>query len=64
MQAYPIRLTKDVNGTFLVTSPDFPGLTTFGLNKADARRRAVDAIEEAIAARRADAENIPNPPGG
>ncbi len=61
MWTYPIKLTKDDNGTYLVTSPDFPEVTTFGQDKDDARKRAVEAIEEAIAARMADKENIPNP---
>jgi antitoxin HicB len=64
MWAYPIKLTKDDNGTYLVTSPDFPEVTTFGQDKDDARARAVDAIEEAIAARMADKESIPPPSSG
>jgi antitoxin HicB len=44
-----------------VTSPAFPELTTFGEDEADARRRAVDALEEAIAARIAAGEDLPTP---
>jgi antitoxin HicB len=61
MLAYPIRLTKDDNGTLLVTCPAFPEVTTFGENESDALRRAVDAIEEAIAARMAERLSIPLP---
>lgn len=50
MLAYPIRLEED-EGTIMATSPDFPELTTFGDSRNDALMRAVDALEEAIAAR-------------
>ncbi|HVH76246.1 MAG TPA: type II toxin-antitoxin system HicB family antitoxin [Stellaceae bacterium] len=56
---YPILMTLDDNGTLLVTCPDLPEVTTFGEDKADALRRARDAIEEALAARIADREEIP-----
>jgi antitoxin HicB len=61
MLAYPVRLTEDDNGTLLVTCPDFPEVTTFGENESDALRHAVDAIEEAIAARMAERAAIPLP---
>jgi antitoxin HicB len=64
MLAYPIRLTKDDNGTFLVTCGAFPEVTTFGENEGEAFDRALDAIEEAIAARMADREPIPAPSRG
>jgi antitoxin HicB len=64
MLAYPIKLTKDDNGTYLVTCPDFPEATTFGKDMDDSCKRAVDAIEEAIAARMADREPIPRPSKG
>ncbi|MFQ5775732.1 MAG: type II toxin-antitoxin system HicB family antitoxin [Kiloniellaceae bacterium] len=63
MLAYPVRLTSD-DGTVLVTSPDFAELTTFGEDKADALLHAVDAFEEAIAARMAAKEDIPPPSRG
>jgi antitoxin HicB len=59
--AYSVELTKDDNGTFLVTSPDLPEVTTFGKTVGAALRHGRDAIEEAIAARMADREPIPNP---
>jgi antitoxin HicB len=64
MLAYPIKVTKDDNGTFLVSVPDFPEVTTFGRDVKSAREHAIDAIEEAIAARMADREPIPEPSKG
>lgn len=63
MWAYPIHLTKDDNGTFLVTCPDLPEVTTFGNTEAAALKHARNAIEEAIAGRMADREDIPEPSG-
>ncbi len=61
MYAYPIELTSDGNGTFLVTCPDLPEVTTFGEDEADAVRHAGDAIKEALAARKARGVEIPAP---
>lgn len=64
MLDYPVQLEDD-EGSILVTTPDFPELTTFGEDEGDALRHAVDALEEAIAARIHDARDIPAPsPGG
>ena len=63
MIAYPILLEDD-DGTVLVTSPDFPELTTFGDDPEEAVARAVDALEEAIAARIHDRRDIPAPTEG
>ena len=35
MLRYPVKLTKDDNGTLLVTAPDLPEVGTFGRNVAD-----------------------------
>jgi antitoxin HicB len=59
MLGYRIKLEPDDNGTLLATCPALPEVTTFGDDEADAMRRAVGAIEEAIAARMADGESIP-----
>jgi antitoxin HicB len=59
--AYDIKLEPDDNGTYLVTCPDLPEVTTFGENEADAFKRAHAAIEEALAARIADGHEIPLP---
>ena len=64
MLAYPIHLEPDDNGTLLATSPDFPELVTFGDDRDEALARAVDALEEAIAARMYDREDIPSPSQG
>lgn len=61
MFSYPIELIADDNDTFLVTCPDLPEVTTFGEDEGDATLRAFDAIEEAIAARIANREEIPLP---
>jgi antitoxin HicB len=58
---YIIILEPDDNGTLLVTCPDLPELTTFGEGVEDAMKHAVDAIEEALAARIAHYEEIPAP---
>jgi len=59
MLGYRIKLEPDDNGTFLITCPALPEVTTFGENESDAIHRAVGAIEEAIAARMADGEDVP-----
>ena len=63
MLSYPIELEDD-DGTVLATSRDFPELTTFGDDRAEALARAVDALEEAIAARIHRGEDIPAPSPG
>ncbi len=59
MPSYRIKLQPDDNGTLLVTCPKLPEVTTFGNNEIDAMRHAVGAIKEAIAARIADGQDIP-----
>ena len=63
MLSYPIDLEDD-DGTVLATSPDFPELTTFGDDRDEALERAIDALEEAIAARIHMAQDIPPPSRG
>ena len=63
MLAYPITLEDD-DETVLVTSPDFPELTTFGDDREEALARSIHALEEAIAARIHDRRNIPTPSQG
>ena len=63
MLAYPIYLEDD-DDTLLATSPDFPELTTFGDDREEAIAHAVDALEEAIAARIHYGEDIPPPSQG
>lgn len=61
---YRVNLAPDDNGTMLVTCPDFPEIATFGEDTNDALMRAMDALDEAIASRIADREDIPSPATG
>lgn len=64
MIAYPVTLTPDDNGTFLVTSTDFPELTSFGETVEGSLERARGALLEAIEARMHDREPLPQPSAG
>ena len=64
MLDYPVELSRDDNGTLLVSAPDFPELTTFGEDREDALARAADAFDEAIAARIAYRDDVPCPSKG
>ena len=64
MLSYPIHIEND-GMSLLVTSADFPELTTFGDDYTEAQARSLDALQEAIAARIHDRRDIPLPsPGG
>ena len=63
MLSYPIELEDD-DGTVLATSRDFPELTTFGDDRDEALVRAIDALEESIAARIHRGQDIPAPSPG
>lgn len=63
MISYRVKLSPD-GDTILVTSPDFPEVTTFGESREDALGYAVGAIEEAIEARISSREAIPSPSKG
>jgi antitoxin HicB len=56
---FRINLTPDDNGTFLVTCPALPEVTTFGENEEDCIRNGRAAIEEAMAARIARGDEVP-----
>lgn len=62
---YLLHTEPDDNGTHLVTCPALPEVTTFADNGADMKacawRNGLAAIEEAIAARIGDGEDIPEP---
>ena len=62
---YELNLAMDEleDGTcvWLVTVPDFPEITTDGADTEEAHRNGQKAIEEAIAARIADGDDIPAP---
>jgi antitoxin HicB len=61
MIKYRVKLTPDDNGTFLVTSPDFPEVITFGETREDALHYAVGAFREMIAFKIHDKQTIPQP---
>ena len=61
MLRYPVRLSRDTNGTLMVTSPDFPEVATFGEDQDDALIRAADAIATAIQGRITDRQEVPRP---
>lgn len=63
MLAYPIFFEED-DHTIFTTSQDFPELTTFGEGRDEAQARALDALQEAIAARIHDRQDIPPPSHG
>jgi antitoxin HicB len=58
---YPVIIEPDDNGTLLVTCPDLPEVTSWGEDEEEALRHAADAIEEALAARIAHRDEIPDP---
>ena len=60
MLRYPVDLSPD-DGTWLVVSPDFPELVTFGETVDDALIYAIGAFEEVIAARVHYREDVPTP---
>ena len=59
--AFSSLIITEHTQTVLVTSPDFPELTTFREDRDEVLARAVDALEEAIAARIHDWRDIPMP---
>ncbi|MFC0804794.1 type II toxin-antitoxin system HicB family antitoxin [Ensifer sp. P24N7] len=62
---YEFTLSMDETGhgtiSWMVTAPAFPEVTTFGDTQPNACLEGLKAIEEAIAARIADGEEIPPP---
>lgn len=61
MLGYMVNLIDEDDGTVLVTSRDFPELTTFGADRAAALAHAVGALEEAIASRIHARMDVPPP---
>lgn len=56
---YRLELTPDDNGTYLVTAPDLPEVTSFGETEADSIEAGRNAVDEAVAARLATMQPIP-----
>lgn len=52
-------LEPDDNGTFLITCPALPEVTTFGETEAECVQNATGAIEEALAARISASAEVP-----
>ena len=63
MIAYKVKLEPDDNDTLLVTSPELPGLVTYGEDRAGALTHPVGALEELIASEIADSRDVPRPRG-
>src|ERR1700733_4173282 len=58
---YPVKLTKQKEGGYLVQFPDLPEAITQGENIEDALNEAMDCLEEAIAHRITKKLGIPAP---
>lgn len=58
---YPVNVEKDSDGQFLITFPDFPEAATGGETLAEALAEANDCVEEALAIRIVQGEDIPLP---
>lgn len=58
---YRIVVSRDDNGTYLITSPDFPEVTTFAETESDIPRRAEDAVQTAIMGRISKRDVVPAP---
>ncbi|MCH8111217.1 MAG: type II toxin-antitoxin system HicB family antitoxin [Proteobacteria bacterium] len=59
--AFPADLEESSSGTVIVSFPDLPEALTEGTDMAEAISRAADCLEEAIAARMVNREDIPEP---
>ncbi len=59
--AYPARLRRDAAGVVAVAFPDLPEAVTFGVGRADALARAVDALETALSIYLDDGRPLPRP---
>lgn len=59
--SYPVKLTKQKEGGYLVQFIDFPEAITQGENLDDALNEALDCLEEAIAHRIVKKLEIPTP---
>jgi antitoxin HicB len=61
MLIYPVTLTPDSNGTFLVGFPDFPEANSVGDDEDEALLNAVDALETALEMYFDDRRPVPMP---
>ena len=58
---YPATFEADPGGGYVVAFPDLPEANTQGDDDAEARANAIDCLDEAIAGRIDDGEDIPTP---
>jgi antitoxin HicB len=58
---YPTRIAKEPTGEFIVTFPDVPEAITFAKSRDAALRRAVSALETALAIYIDDRRDLPTP---
>ena len=49
MLSYPVKLSRDTNGTILAVVPDLPEVVTFGEDEEEALARVADVIEDCLA---------------
>jgi len=49
MLAYPVKLSRDTNGTVLAVAPDLPEVVTYGADEEEALARVADVIEDCLA---------------
>src|SRR5438477_9665774 len=61
MLQYPVKLSRDTNGTILVDFADVPEAHTFGDDEGEALMHAVDALETALSMYIDDRRDIPKP---
>jgi antitoxin HicB len=61
MLQYPVKLSRDTNGSILVEFPDVPTAHTFGEDEDEALMHAVDALETALSMYINDRRDIPQP---
>lgn len=58
---YPVELTPDEEGGFVISFPDFDEAISQGENILDCLEEASDCLAEAVAGRIDDGEEIPSP---
>lgn len=61
MLNYPVTLTPDDNGTYLVGFPDIPEANSVGDDKDDALTNAVEALEAVLQIYFSDRRSVPEP---
>ena len=58
---YPVKLSKDSDGSLMAVFPDFPEAVSFGEGKSSALAHAADALATALQGRITDRRSIPAP---